>query len=927
MKRVSPVALHLVALTALGLGACSVADTDSDTDDPQDQDEAVGEASSPVTMAPVTPFSVVVASDPQLWWSIHNIVGDDAAALGWGDATMQAFGDFTNTNQVNAINQLVDGTVTINGYAKPSFVIMNGDLTEYGRTKQRDAFQSHYMSQGGLKVPVYIGLGNHDIGGNIHNDCWPDADEVAAASAQCLSGNCTRATQMATEKANWCGNEMRRWTEGWIHANRTWLNSYDPGSLAYSWSKNGIRFLELHNYATYSEPDFHISGSLTYVRNELTIAASLGERVVVNLHDFGADSGMYVSDFKQLTPGDQPLIDTLKGFEYNVIAIFSGHVHDVAGFQNSVNVNGINIPWFRSGSATWNHVALAQFNAAGLKVMSVNTANGSPVAEPSGAHIVSSFDWHYSFDSTPEYSGNYPVNPCSKGYQPAFAGGTCFSTGFQTIRSGMTLGYAQAGDETGKTVVKGDFNGDGIDDLAIGSPHVTQGGAPSAGAINILYGAPFTGLTAASNARFSLASAGIPGDTAAGDLFGAALAAGDFNGDGKTDLAIGAPGRAVNGHSGAGEVFVLFGSPTGITGNGAQEWSQESPYVEGSSEAGDNFGFSLAAGDFNGDGKADLAVGVPYEDLPAGSDGGSVNMLHGTATGLSAAGDPCFDQNYPGVGGGVEANDRFGWSLAAGDFNGDGKADLAVGVPYEDLYGYDDGGTVHVFMGSPLGLSTAGDPMFDQNTAGVQGGVEPYDKFGWALAAGDFNGDGRADLAIGVPYEDVDGNDDAGAVHVFQGTSNGLSPNFDPMFTQDSPNVAGGEEANDRFGYALSAGDFNGDGKMDLAIGVPGEDLPGGDDAGTVSVFMGTAGGLSTAGDPGFDQDSNGVPGQAEGGDHFGWSLCAGDFNGDHRADLVVGVPDENLNGFTDAGTVDIFYGAPGAQLTAASTAEWSETW
>ncbi|MFO0588184.1 MAG: FG-GAP-like repeat-containing protein [Polyangiaceae bacterium] len=854
MRRFSPVALHLVALTALGLGACNVADSDSD--DPQDQDEAVGEASSAVTLPPVTPFSVVVASDPQLWWSIDNIVGSDAAALGWSDATMEAFGDMTNLNQVHAINWLADGTISINGYAKPSFVIMNGDLTEYGRTKQRNAFQSYYMAQGSLKVPVYIGLGNHDIGGNIHGDCWPDADEVADAGAQCLTGDCTRADQMGIEKANWCGNEMRRWTEGWIHANRTWLNSYDPGSLAYSWSKNGVRFLELHNYASYSEPDFHISDSLAYVRNELTIAVSLGERVVVNLHDFGVDSGS-ATNVKQIAAEDQSLIDTLKGFEYNVIAIFSGHVHYVAGFQKSVNVNGINIPWFRSGSATWNHVALAQFNATGLKVMSVSTANGFPVAEPNGAHIVSPYNPSYTFDSTPEYSGNYPVNPCSKGYQPAFAGGTCLSTGYQTIRSGMALGYAQPGDETGQAVAKGDFNGDGVEDLAVASPHVRQGADADAGAINILYGSPFTGLTAAANARFSLASAGVPGDTASGDLFGAALAAGDFNGDGKTDLAVGAPGRSVNGHSGAGEVFVLFGSASGITGNGAQEWSQESPYVEGSAEAGDNFGSSLAAG----------------------------------------------------------------------DFNGDGKADLAVGVPYEDLYGYDDGGTVHVFMGSPLGLSTAGDPMFDQNSAGVQGGVESYDKFGWALAAGDFNGDGKADLAIGVPYEDVDGNDDAGAVHVFQGTSNGLSPAFDPMFTQDSPNVAGGEEGNDRFGYALAAGDFNGDGKMDLAIGVPGEDLPGGDDAGTVSVFMGTAGGLSAVGDPGFDQDSQGVPGHAESGDHLGWSLCAGDFNGDHRADLVVGVPDENLNSLTNGGAVDIFYGAPGAQLTAASTAEWSETW
>jgi hypothetical protein len=134
--------------------------------------------------------------------------------------------------------------------------------------------------------------------------------------------------------------------------------------------------------------------------------------------------------------------------------------------------------------------------------------------------------------------------------------------------------------------------------------------------------------------------------------------------------------------------------------------------------------------------------------------------------------------------------------------------------------------------------------MFDQNSSGVEGGVESGDHFGYALAAGDFNGDGKADLAIGVPGEDLSGGNDGGAVHVFQGSPSGLATYFDPGFDQDYPGIPGSVESGDQFGYALAAGDFNGDGKVDVAIGVPGEDLTygGNNNDGLVNVLYGTSG-------------------------------------------------------------------------------------
>lgn len=189
-----------------------------------------------------------------------------------------------------------------------------------------------------------------------------------------------------------------------------------------------------------------------------------------------------------------------------------------------------------------------------------------------------------------------------------------------------------------------------------------------------------------------------------------------------------------------------------------------------------------ASGDFNGDGTADLAVGVPDEDVTALETkfaAGAVSVLYGTPFGgLSPVGNTFWAQDSiagsdpDGV---FESFDRFGSEVAAGDFNGDRFADLAVGVPSEDIRTEGDAGAVNIFYGSFYGLLHAGTQFWHQNTPGVSGVAERLDNFGSALTAGDFNGDGRADLAVGVEKEDLGTVADAGAVNVFYGTVAGLS--------------------------------------------------------------------------------------------------------------------------------------------------------
>lgn len=282
-------------------------------------------------------------------------------------------------------------------------------------------------------------------------------------------------------------------------------------------------------------------------------------------------------------------------------------------------------------------------------------------------------------------------------------------------------------------------------------------------------------------------------------------------------------------------------------------------------------------------------------------------MLYGSADGISTAGGLWINQDSPGVPGAAEPDDLFGRSLAAGDFNGDGRDELVAGAPGEALGSRRDAGGIVIFPGTATGVSTTGSTWWDQDSPGVPGAAEQSDQFGYVLTAGDTGTDGRDELIVSV-QEGVGSRWAVGAVHVFRGSTSGLVPGS--MFSQDDPAIPGASEHGDYFGSALALVDFNRDGKRDLAIGVNGEGVGTAQSTGAINVLFSTVNGPVAAGSIYLDQNSAEVPGANESGDQFGANLSrlTNAYGGDA---LVVGSWGEKI-AYVSEGAVTVLPSAAG---------------
>jgi len=371
---------------------------------------------------------------------------------------------------------------------------------------------------------------------------------------------------------------------------------------------------------------------------------------------------------------------------------------------------------------------------------------------------------------------------------------------------------------------------------------------------------------------------------------------GDVDGDGRTDVALGANGAAHNARPASGSVYVVFGKALRRSLDLAA--LDEGGFRIDGAAAGDRAGSALAgAGDVNGDGLADVLVGAELANGAGRSEAGSAYIVFGKPSGASV------DLATLGTGGfridGAAAGDRAGGALAAaGDVNGDGLADVLVGAARADVDGRRDAGSAYVVLGKRTPDTV---DLAELGTAGFRiAGASAGDRAGVAVSgAGDVNGDGLIDLAIGAEGTDHGGRSSGSAYVVFGGTETVDLGTLTAGYRIDgSRDMLTGSSV-------AGAGDVDGDGRSDLVVGSPGFELS----SGAAHVIFGSSStdpvSLVALGDRGFLIDVSTV------GDRAGGAVAgAGDVNGDGRPDVLVGADGDDQNDRPDSGSAYLVFGS-----------------
>ncbi|WP_192842990.1 FG-GAP-like repeat-containing protein [Aureimonas frigidaquae] len=561
--------------------------------------------------------------------------------------------------------------------------------------------------------------------------------------------------------------------------------------------------------------------------------------------------------------------------------------------------------WDRKSSVTFQGTATGIEEGQTVNV-SLNGVSHTVTITKGGTVSAPVYEWSATFTASelPAADGIYTL--------AAVAADKAGNTATQTLSipvakifapdaANATPGLVLNGDKTGDTAGTivgwaGDVNGDGYDDVIVSAPDADPASQSSAGRTYIVFGGTAStaiDLSALANAGGAPKGFAIDG-RATGDGLGYAVAAlGDINGDGRSDMIVTAPFSDMDGPD-SGRAYIIFGKTAGDTLALSSLTPSQGFAIAGLS-SGDKLGSSAAAiGDVNGDGYADFLLGAPG----ANGGNGKAYVVFGASSMTSvqlsavAAGNGGFAiDGFSGVAG-------FGSHAAGiGDINGDGLADMVIS-------GGSTANTAYVIFGRTSSSSIAVSTL-----TGGSGGFaitgDTGQMIGLSLsAAGDVNGDGFADFAVGT-----NGTGSAGRSYVIFGSSNQASINLSSLSGNRGFAIAGAT-ANEHAGTSIAyAGDVNGDGLADLIVGAPASDVTG-TNAGRAYVVFGRTGSTTVELSALAASDGFAISGAASETDTGLGVSYAGDVNGDGIDDLIVGVPRSTVDTTKAAGQAFVIFGS-----------------
>jgi len=341
---------------------------------------------------PTGGFSMLIASDPQIYWYRPDECKDDCFKeeckkhLGKSDCKREELAKLANDYQVKAMNSINDlkwpkqENITNGGadIADTMGLIINGDLTAYSHPEQYYAYRNYYDSPAfqwanltgkgttELKWPIFPGLGNHDYSNNV-GDC---KGYYINNELKTDSNHCAKAAANYIRKFFGKGGSVLKFFDYFEPPYGKFekalsVPSFDEGSLAYSFDMGNFHFIQLHNYPGYEESAIGIKQSYDWLEKDLNAASASGKKSIINMHDYG----------DKMDTKDSRFLNIIKG--KSVIALFCGHIHDSNGKVG--NISGTNIPYFRSGSSDYFTFLLVEFHDTYMTVGVITSEdNGTP---------------------------------------------------------------------------------------------------------------------------------------------------------------------------------------------------------------------------------------------------------------------------------------------------------------------------------------------------------------------------------------------------------------------------------------------------------------------------------------------------------------------------------------------------------------------